>query len=742
MSGDFLRHPVLKRIRVVGDTVTIPVSGKKLIIPTRLREVLIGHNEYALDTDNIADLPWGGSKAFSAPPDNVPGTVRIISGDECYLLPTDQSVKSKVLNAGFLAECGYLNVNDEARTITEEFVIQNDCEGEDVQIIDTLATVDGWTVQYGTDTSLSCSGSSITFTGTSNVNGIIGLTKLYTAFSIGGKEYVKVTITSETDVNLRFVIASASGTKFWAYSRFPITAGVETTFCLPVLAPAGSVGSYPSQYDGVLDVENILRVYVGIYGGVETQLGFTFKNLEVCNGTWAVGEISVPDNLLNELPNSQNVKVYSYVSGAYDADPMVLQSTTTDEMSCNGRDCHTIDGVTMDGIYGYSSSSIAYGMAAYASGVAGDIKSPSGLENVYRCDPAAPNVTYSPNRGAQKRIGFAFKLPPYANGNPNLCKIQLKLVVSYTDENGMYVPDLSGNGNSGTIIGWVTKLSEGGLQFGGSIGSYVIRNLSPDTGHVSTIEARVKFKPSTFSYSSAPNVVSLLDSGAGYEPMRFEIGTTLTQYSVWLGEPDGERDAVTNSYTFNVDTEYDVVIGYRGLNDAYMTINGAPQDMSAINIFTVNGLNEIATVYLGCRNSTNNPFAGSISYFSLDVDGERIIEYAPTIENMGVTTFEFSNDDNLSTGLQHLAHKWIAVYTPSEHTIDYLYFTSAPKFLSYKQDEDGEISEIQINPGNGHIYRHQMTFADLSADSDSDMIPNFLSDDHPGSLMKLLQAMR
>ncbi|AKB37367.1 hypothetical protein MSSAC_2777 [Methanosarcina siciliae C2J] len=530
-------HPALKRIRVVGDTVTVDVSGKKLVLPTRLRETLIGHNEYTLDTDNIADLPWGGSKAFSAPPDNVPGTVRILSGDDCYLMPTDQSAKSKVLNAGYLASKSGLSVDTGNMTITEEFTIQNDSDGADVQVIDDCSSLTNLSVLYGTGV-LSLGEDCVVLTG-STVEWNLAIDFSRSASLANGYNFILFDIKCSVSCNLRAILLTTAPNYIrWSDdSRFAIQADIWTTFVLPIKAPSGTTGSVPTDSSGTFNPSNITKLWLGV-SNASGDIEISIRQIRVCNGTWVTGEICVPDelyDLIGAVDGAYEIQCSTWDVSEYGSSNFFRQYTDGTLDSNTGKGYY-LDGTKVCNVFGSDSDTAPYGAGIYRKGLPGETAALG-----EHCDGPS-TITYSENSGVKGKIGFALYLPPYGSGNPNLSKIQLKFLIYYDDN--------------------------------------------------------------------------------------------------------------------------------------------------------------------------------------------------------GKTTFEFSNDDNLSTGLQNLARKWIAVYDPSEHAIDYLYFTSAPKSLAYKQEENGEISEIQINPGNGQIYRRQMTFADLTADGDSDMIPDVLSDDHPGSLMKLLQAMR
>lgn len=129
-----------------GVPVTLDVRGKRVVIPTGDEAVQIGRNEWQKGTGN-GSTPWGGAKEFSSPPDNLPGTVRLIGGDNCYLMSVDQSVKSKVLHSGYLSEKGALTFDTEAHMITLEASVENDSLADvgaviSVRVPDTITSLE------------------------------------------------------------------------------------------------------------------------------------------------------------------------------------------------------------------------------------------------------------------------------------------------------------------------------------------------------------------------------------------------------------------------------------------------------------------------------------------------------------------------------------------------------------------------------------------------------------------------
>lgn len=103
------------------------------------------------------------------------------------------------------------------------------------------------------------------------------------------------------------------------------------------------------------------------------------------------------------------------------------------------------------------------------------------------------------------------------------------------------------------------------------------------------------------------------------------------------------------------------------------------------------------------------------------------------------------------TELQHLIKPWIALYDPQDTEIDFYLFSYSPQKLEYTVKDfysetgafltyDQYITQLKLFPGNGIIYHGRLTYADLTRDSNSDLIPDFLDINKIGSLTRFLQS--
>ena len=117
-----------------------------------------------------------------------------------------------------------------------------------------------------------------------------------------------------------------------------------------------------------------------------------------------------------------------------------------------------------------------------------------------------------------------------------------------------------------------------------------------------------------------------------------------------------------------------------------------------------------------------------------------VISYAADSAGKYSASYQFSDTTSASTGLQNLSKPWVALYDPTSNLIDFYLFTHRPKNLEFRRDESGNIYELVLYPGNGLIYHGQITYPDLTLDSDSNLIPNFLEESIEGSLTKFLKS--
>jgi len=103
-------------------------------------------------------------------------------------------------------------------------------------------------------------------------------------------------------------------------------------------------------------------------------------------------------------------------------------------------------------------------------------------------------------------------------------------------------------------------------------------------------------------------------------------------------------------------------------------------------------------------------------------------------------TYTFTNDYETELGLLNLNKNWIALHDSTGATVDFFLFTYKPTSLKYTVDAAGAITQLVLYPGNGMVYHGQIHFSDLTKDTNSDFIPDFLDTSVLGSLTKFLQS--
>ena len=103
-------------------------------------------------------------------------------------------------------------------------------------------------------------------------------------------------------------------------------------------------------------------------------------------------------------------------------------------------------------------------------------------------------------------------------------------------------------------------------------------------------------------------------------------------------------------------------------------------------------------------------------------------------------TYNFTDDPDVNTGLHNLIYPFIVVYDASKTEADFFSFTERPNNLQCFVGANGMITQLILYPGNGRIYYGRINYPDLTLDSNSNGIPDFLEAAMPGSLTKFLQT--
>jgi hypothetical protein len=733
-----LKQPAapFERLEFHGDSVSLDTEGKVIVLPSGNPNILPLNNEYTLNSNRltISESPFGGLKG-SGSPDYAPGTVNIIEGDGVYLQDVNGQNSSKTLSAGKLKELNLLTVDTTAHSITEEFIVENTSPSNSPLTIMSAASATGWAFTAGSG-DISSDGTNITLSGTPASGVLIAAKVVSPGVALGACKFVVYTITASVNCNLNFLISSNNslGTNFAYYNgaKFPLTANTPQTFVLPLFAPAGSSGQNPTEVSGTLGT-TIQYLRIGVEGAGASPITVTFGNVTADVAKTATIEAQVPDNL-----SATSLSFYTHNGTAYQLCSTHSLDGAYSQIARTSANCTFLDGTKLDDVYG-----TGLGRAVFSKASAGETKAGS-----------SGSITYSNNLGTDKRIGLKVDLPPSDNGRTNFNKVRLKLVINYTDTVGNVVPDLSGNNNTGTIVGGVVKLNDGGLKFDGTGQIHL--------GKISTIRVPRSFtiatviKP-TLIAGDTRTIYSSGYSNVDKKGIWLYINNSDNKLHCVLGNGTVREDKAYNS-TIDLNTVYKIIFTYDGMT-AKLYVNGSldgtSSNVSGDILYHTNSFDKI-----GVREETGSLarfFVGNIlskSFYNRVFSDEEItayqngqiidstglvLHYAPTVQNMGSTTHNFANSTNASYGLQNLSKPWIALYDPTSNLIDFYLFTHRPKNLEFRRDESGNIYELVLYPGNGVIYHGQITYPDLTLDSDSNLIPNFLEESIEGSLTKFLK---
>jgi hypothetical protein len=230
MRLDRPRSP-FQKIKVRGESVTLDVEGKNLVLPTGNAAILPRFNECTLDSNRltIAESPFGGLKG-SGSPDFAVGTLYTAT-DGIYLTDTSGTNSTKTLTAGKLKELSLLTVDTAAHSITEEFVIANTATSNNPTVIDACDSTTGWSGVYGSNHTIEIENGMIKVTGTTDSSGRLTIQKTFSAINCNTFPFISVYIKCAA-YNTYFLVSSvaevSADLKYWAGSRFPCVSNRAT----------------------------------------------------------------------------------------------------------------------------------------------------------------------------------------------------------------------------------------------------------------------------------------------------------------------------------------------------------------------------------------------------------------------------------------------------------------------------------------------------------------------------------
>lgn len=770
-----------ERLDIRGESITISIAGKKIVIPTGNPDYLTPFNEFSGNPKLVStsESPFGGLKGAGAPDYSV-GTVSINTGDGVYLTDINGQNSTKTLTAGKLAELGNLSIDVENKTITEEFIVKNTNTSNSPTVIDSCASTTDWLVTTGTGT-ISTENGQLKVVGTTDAtSGVLTASK---TISFDFTNYPFITcnykVTSGTVTGIVFTVMTSSGNyKTWGFpggvglSRFTVTNNIDTKFIFAALAPVSATGANPSATNGSTTA-NATKFYVAVQGTPGTSVTFYFGPIIADVGKWAAVEVDVPDSI--QAPHTGGllkVGAYSYTGTAY----YIEQLLYWDYNVLNGAGAIDaifkttgtfLDGSKLQDIYGLNSGGYPYGKGGnlYPLGEAGQtLNYPLGSN--YR-DETAPAFTYSLNKGTKKRLGFSLCLPPSDNDKTNFNKVRLKLITYYDDILGNLAPDLSGNSHDGIINSGVTKVSGGGLKFNGSSGDVVI----PDAGIFSFTNGTNDLPFSIFARFKMSNSVGFrvcAKTENSTNLAEWAFGTSATGYyylQLYSDGFSGNNIQVRSTALASADVGTTITLtctydGTASQNGSLLYKNGSPINSTLVTTGTyahMTNTSSVVTLGSNFRTDANKSVANGYIYEvaiynrvltqseitalnnGQSITNGLLAHYKPSFQNPGSTTYEFEDSNNASYGLQNMIYPWLAIYDPSSNLIDFYLFTHQPKALEFKRDDSGNIYEATLFPGNGTIYHGQVIHCNPTLDSNSDLIPNCLDRTDIGSVSKFLQ---
>ena len=110
------------------------------------------------------------------------------------------------------------------------------------------------------------------------------------------------------------------------------------------------------------------------------------------------------------------------------------------------------------------------------------------------------------------------------------------------------------------------------------------------------------------------------------------------------------------------------------------------------------------------------------------------------LDRYGLTTYEFENSTNQYYGLQNLNNSWLTLFDATSKTIEYLVLSRRPTGLKIRADENEDIDTIELTlPKGTVIHAGSLSHGDLTRDSDSDGIPDFLEENLEAAIPSLVK---
>jgi len=275
--------------------------------------------------------------------------------------------------------------------------------------------------------------------------------------------------------------------------------------------------------------------------------------------------------------------------------------------------------------------------------------------------------------------------------------------------------------NSGFDPAYTTTINIGVLTVGSTTLTLKLDNITADTGKPTYIEAQVPDNLSATSLSLYTH------NGTAYQ-----LASTHS-----LDGAYSQVSQVSTNFTAAEGTLYDHVYGAVGAGRAVFSKGASGETKTGSSGDITYSGNAGTSKRIGFRVDLPPSDNGRTNFNKCRI--KTVLTYAPDAENNYSASYDFADSTNTSYGLQNIVYPWAALLNPETGIIDFYLHTNRPQALSFKRDETGTIHELKLYPGSGSIYHGQITFADLSLDSDSDLIPDCLEASVNGSITNFLK---
>ena len=274
--------------------------------------------------------------------------------------------------------------------------------------------------------------------------------------------------------------------------------------------------------------------------------------------------------------------------------------------------------------------------------------------------------------------------------------------------------------NSGFDPAYTTTINIGVLTVGSTALALKLDNITADTGKSAYIEAQVSDNLSATSLSLYTH------NGTAYQ-----LASTHS-----LDGAYSQVSQTSANATLLDSTKFDDVYG-TGLGRAVFPKGGSGETKAGSSGNITYSANKGTSKRIGLKVDLPPSDNGRTNFNKCRI--KTILTYAPDVEGNYSASFDFADSTNTSYGLQNITKPWLALYDPATSLIEFYLHTNRPHALSFKRDETGTIHELSLYPSSGSIYHGQITFADLTLDSDSDLIPDCLEASVSGSITQFLK---